>query len=73
MNRDYLVTGLSGQAGGLKVHRWIVSAPNKTAAKRRISRSTLGTDKWLDERIRNLTADRCDDIPDALLEHVQRV
>lgn len=70
--RDYLVTGLSGERSGLKVWRFIVSGKNKTEAKRRIRQSTLGHDKFLDKRIRSLTADRCDEIPDVLLEHVRR-
>lgn len=70
---DYLVSGYSGEAGGLHIHRWIVSAPNASAAKRRIRQSTLGYDRFLGEPICRLEAERASEIPDVLLENVRRV
>lgn len=67
------MTGFSGERGGLKTWQWIVTAKNKTEARRSIRQSSLGRDSWLDEPIRGLTATSCEDIPDILLENVRRV
>lgn len=70
--RDYLVTGMSGTGLGIWWHQWIVSAYTAAEAKRRISRSTRAT-AWDGERIRRLEVERCENIPDILLENVERI
>lgn len=52
---EYMVYGYSGSGLGQTTHRFKVTAANRTDAKRRISRSTLGR-AWDGERISRIAA-----------------
>jgi hypothetical protein len=65
--RDYLVHGVTGEAGGMSTHSFLVTAESARAAKQHISRSSTYS-TWFGERIRRLHATRADTIPAILLD-----